>query len=322
MIIEDEAAVIGAVGDGQIDPLGGSAVGIPDGTCLDPGQMLVLHADRHGLVGQGHGDILRVVRSAVELFQHLVDCHRVVVAVEIDLVLDVLEFIQGIQEFRVRADDGAKREGQDPAASAGPLRLGGAAGDEVAESDVILTAHGLGEIGPHGEEDQVGHGDALHHAEIHQFLGGFGLQMEVRHTHGAVFCLHICRAKGLVPVCSAALLQNAGALDVGIDGLTVFRQVIAPEFLVFGPALFILHLFQVTDQNFFEGGEGLGILGPEAVMAVKLHNVVDHDDQTGGIHQTVIDVDIHTVVAFRHLHHGDLHHGDFGLVELLIGLFL
>ena len=102
--------------------------------------------------------------------------------------------------------DGAKREGQHTASSAGPLSLGGAAGYEIPQRDVILTAHGLGKIGPHGEEDQVGHGNAVHHAEIHQLLGSFGLQMEVRNTNGAVFCLHIRCAEGLVPVRSPAIL--------------------------------------------------------------------------------------------------------------------
>ena len=162
----------------------------------------------------------------------------------------------------------------------------------------------------------------MHHAEIHQLLGSFGLQMEVRNTNGAVFCLHIRCAEGLVPVRSPALLQNSGAFNVGINWFAVFRQVIAPEFLVLGPALFVLCLFQIADQDFFEGSEGLGIFRAETIMAVKLHNVVDHHDEAGGINEAVVNMDIHSVVAFRHLHHGDLHHGDLRLFELLIGLFL
>ena len=151
MIVKDKAAVIGAVGNGQIDPLGGRAVGIPDGTGLDPRQVLILHPDRHGLIGQGHGNVLRMVRGPIQLLEHFVYLHGIIVAVEIDLVLDVLELIQGIQEFRIRADNGTQGEGQHTAAAAGPLSLGGTAGNEIAEGDILLAAVALGKIGPHGE---------------------------------------------------------------------------------------------------------------------------------------------------------------------------
>ena len=119
-----------------------------------------------------------------------------------------------------------------------------------------------------------------------------------------------------------AFLQNAEARDIGINRFTILRQILAPEFLVFRLALFVLALFQIADQDFFEGSERLRIFRPESVMAVKLHNVVDHHDKTGGIDKTVIDVDVHSIVAFRHLYHRDLHHGNLRLTELFIGLFL
>ena len=128
--------------------------------------------------------------------------------------------------------------------------------------------------------------------------------------------------RGFVPVLFPGLLQDAGTLDIGIDGFPVLRQVIMPEFLVFGPALFVFRLFQITDQNFFEGGEGLWILGAETIMAVELHNVIDHHDEAGGIYEAVVNVDVHAVVAFRHPDHGDFHHRDLRRVKLLVRLFL
>ena len=146
--------------------------------------------------------------------------------------------------------------------------------------------------------------------------------MEIRYANGTVFRLNIRHTQGLVSVISSALLQDTRTSDIGINRLAVLGEVIMPEFLVFCLAFRVLSFLEIADQNFLERSQRFRIFRAEAVVAIQLHNIVHHDDKTRRVYQTMIDVDIHTVISFRHAYHRNLNHRNIRVIEFFESLLL
>ena len=240
----------------------------------------------------------------------------------VNLVLDILHLVGRIQKLRVRRNDRAARIRKRPAPSARPLRVRGATGNIIADCNVLLAAVHLGQIGAHGEQDQVVHRNIVVHAEIHQILRRLRLQMECRDPQRAVLHLHIRCPKRLVAMRLAALLQDRRTLHVRIDRLSLLFEHRPPEFFILFLPLLIGRLFQVLLQDIHKGRQGLRIGRTKPVMAVNLHRVVDIDDQPRRIRQPVVDVDIGTIVPLRQSHHDKFHHRDIRTDKLLVGHLL
>ena len=206
-------------------------------------------------------------------------------------------------------------------AAGGLVQQRGPSGHIIPDRDVLFPVVHLGKVRPQAHQQQVCHGDFVLHAIVHQALSWLRLQMINRAPYAQVVHLPVRRAQVRVVVLFPARIQLPAAGHIRIDRLAD-RHLFLPERAVLGSPGCVLLLCEILFQSQVVWRRVLRHGRAVGKVAVKPHNVVNHQDHAGGIGQPVVDAQIDAVVPVGHGHHDKLVHRRIHLLKGLAGPFL